>query len=324
MNTEIAENISKLLKKAQLPLATKIEPLGSGELNNSYRVTTGTSNYCIRIAKYEGKKGLQRENDALKRLPSGIGPEIIYFSVNTDPIATSWIIESYIEGVTPKRLTLAQFKDLGIKMAKIHSVPAPLKDIVDVGEVTGNKYEVWKYIMWSCRSFYTEEQILDSMPNQKLSDICRRSRLWLEQNSKVFENLTTKKMLHKDVTMSNLLVRGEEVFLIDWEFRDFGDPMVDFSTGFWELTELNNGKWRTVLSKDEETALYEGYRSGGGTLNEERIAIWRLSDMLGVAIFLSHRLEFTPPGTTSAQLDQYKTDFNNIINSLSQKYSFLK
>ncbi len=37
-------------------------------------------------------------------------------------------------------------------------------------------------------------------------------------------------LIHGDATPSNVLVDGQKINLIDWEFARFSDPMRDFST----------------------------------------------------------------------------------------------
>jgi aminoglycoside phosphotransferase (APT) family kinase protein len=237
---------------------------------------------------------------------------------DTSPIQNQWIIESFLPGETPGRLSLIQFNCLGSKLARVHAVNAPEHDVIDPGEVTGVKNNLWPYLVWCSRSFYTENQMLHELPDKRLMSLCRKARFWFEMRKPITERQQTKKLLHKDVTLSNLLVQGDEVFLIDWELRDFGDPMVDFATGFWDDIEFNRGKWRIVLSSLEKDALYNGYRLGGGIVDEERIDIFTTYDKLGAAVFLCHRIHSPPTDTTPEQASQYHEDFENIITSLQK------
>lgn len=311
--------IDQLLATAQLPALRTVRHLGVGELNNSYYVLGEDGHeYCVRIAKYKGKSGLRREADALSRLPEGISPRLVFKPVDEQPLDTLWLIESFLTGTTPQRLTLAQLGSFGRQLARVHSIDAPDHDIVDKGEVTGVKNDLWPYLVWCCRSFYTEDQMLHKLPDKRLLAICRKARQWFEVRKPIMQRQQTKKLLHKDITFSNLLIQDDKVFIIDWELRDFGDPMVDFATGFWNDIEFNRGKWRTVLTTEEKTALYDGYQQGGGVLDEERIAIFTTYDKLGAAIFLCYRLYSPPADITPQQTAQYQEDFDNIITSLQK------
>jgi aminoglycoside phosphotransferase (APT) family kinase protein len=313
---DIKTTINKLLGYAGLDKAVEVRHLGHGELNNSYYVRAGDHEYCVRIAKYDDHRGLAREADALGRVPVGIGPQLVHFSNQPEPIDHLWIIESYIDGVTPKRLNLEQFRSMGSKLARTHAVPAPDDDVVDKGEVTGVKTELWQQLAWNCRSFYTPAVILTGLPDVRITRLAQKIKLWLDGQQKLLDFPATGHLLHKDITPSNVLVKGDEAFLIDWELRGFGDPMADFPTGFWDI-ELNRGKWRIVLSDEERKALYGGYEAGGGVIDEPRIQLWMTFDKFGVAVFLCHRIHIPTDDTTPELQAQYREDLENIIRSLS-------
>ncbi len=312
--------INTLLSLAGLGQADKVRHLGHGELNNSYYVRIGDDEFCLRIAKYkDNPSGLAREADAISTLPKGIAPRLVYFSKQTDPSDCTWIIETYIEGSTPKRLTLNQLHSMGYKLAQTHTVPAPKHDVVDKGEATGNKSELWEYLSWCCRSFYPASVILTDLPDIRITRLAQKIKYWFDDQQKLLDFNQPKCLLHKDITPSNVLVNGDEVFLIDWEIRDFGDPMADFATGFWDI-ELNNGRWRIVLSLEESQALYHGYTEAGGVVDQARIETWVTFDKLGVAVFLCHRIHSPTQDTTPELQAQYRTDLEAIIASLSQKF----
>lgn len=310
--------INGLLRQAGLSKADEIRHLGHGELNNSYGVRVGSQRYCVRIAKYTDKSGLAREADALSRLPAGIGPRLVYFNPSGSIDDHLWIIESFIPGDTPKRLSLNQFKSMGKKLAQVHTVHAPSKDAVDDGEVTGTRKHLWDHLTWVCRAFYDEDTILNSLPDQRLSTLARSLKAWLDGREHSIDIPARKYLLHKDITPSNVLVQGDECYLIDWELRGFGDPMMEFGTGFWDF-DLHKGKWRIALSEAERAALYGGYTSGGGIIDEERIQVWTTLDKMGVALFLCYRIHTPTHDTTEALQHQYKIDLEAAIDSLQKE-----
>lgn len=312
--------INTLLKKAGLGEADEVRHLGHGELNNSYYAKVGADEYCVRVAKYDLKAGLAREADALARLPQGIAPRLVYFD-KSDALEGGrlWAVESFVAGDNPKRLSLEQFRSLGAKLAKVHAVKAPDHDIVDKGEVTNDKSDLWHYLTWTCRSMYTPRQILTDLPDQRVLRLAQKAKVWLDTQQKLLTFPEQKRMLHKDVTPSNMLVQGDETFLIDWEFRDFGDPMIDFSTGFWDM-ELNEGKWRITLTDEEWAAMFDGYRAAGGEVDEGRIRMWMTFDKMVVALFLCLRINSPTHDTTQELQAQYRKDLDNVIASLEQQF----
>lgn len=318
MSADLHDTIARIFEHAQLGVPDEIHHLGHGELNNSYRVKVSGLDYCLRMAKYDSK-GLAREADALRRLPFGIGPEVIYFSNDPGPIDKPWIIESFIDGSTPKRLNLKQFYSMGGKLAQTHTVPAPTTDVVSAGEVSTDKSQLWDYLAWCCRSFYPPSMILTNLPDIRLTRLAQKVKLWLDQQQDQLNFNVPKRLVHKDITPSNVLVVGDETFLIDWEIRDYGDPMVEFGTGFWDI-ELYDGKWRIVLTDEERDHLYAGYRDAGGTLNEAKIDVWTTFDKMGVAIFLCHRIHSPTEDTTPELQAHYHKDLEAIIHSLEQKF----
>jgi len=301
--------IRELLKYAGRGQASEIRSLGSGVHNDGYYAKVGSDEYCVRVARYVGKRGLIREADALKRLPEGIAPDLVYFSENTAPIDRLWSITTFIGGVSPKSLTLSQLESLGSKLAQIHAIPAPDHDVVDAGEVTGDKADLWKYLLWSCRSFYDPDE---AMPDDRLIELIPTLKQWFDKQQKTLRVPTTKYLLHKDVGVGNIIAKGDEVFIIDWEDREFGDPMSDFPTGFWDIEAAG----RIVLSLQERRALYGGYIAGGGVIDEDRIQMWMIFDKVVVALFFANRIYKPKKDATPEQIAEYRRELDKILTTL--------
>lgn len=309
MDNATQDKINQLLEYADLGRADEIRLLGSGVHNDGYYAKAGTREYCVRIARYEGKRGLIREADALKRLPKGVAPELVHFSEDTAPIDRLWSIATFIDGMRSKYLTLPQLKSLGSKLAQVHAIPAPDHDVVDEGEVTGDKTDLWKYLLWSCRSFYDPSE---TIPDEKLASLIPKIKQWFETQQKTLHVPTARYLLHKDVGVGNLITRGDEVFIIDWEDREFGDPMSDFPTGFWDIEAAG----RSVLSPEERQALYNGYSAGGGVIDEERIQMWMTFDKMVVVLFFANRIYKPKEDTKPEQLAEYHKELGKIIDSI--------
>jgi aminoglycoside phosphotransferase (APT) family kinase protein len=125
-----------------------------------------------------------------------------------------------------------------------------------------------------------------------------------------------KHLLHKDVGVGNIVAKGDEVFIIDWEDREFGDPMSDFATGFWDIAQAG----RTVLTEGERKALYDGYAAGGGIVDEGRIRLWVVFDKLVVALFFCNRIYQPKDDATKQQLAEYRQSLDEIVKSLRKEF----
>ena len=281
------------------------EPLGGGEINDTFRISYGENKAILRIAKHSDQNSLHQEARALKLLNSIQIPELIYFDENSRINGRQWILESYISGSSVNRLLVNQFNSLGVLLANIHSIKS--------GKVGIN---IWSCFLDECKMFGDEKFLLNH-PDPKLNELILFAR-------KVFERWQTQldevpeSLIHGDATPSNILVQNDTVSLIDWEFSKFKDPMAEFSTIFYDDMEYNQGKWRVHITNEEKEALYGGYTSAGGNIDENRVEFWMNFDKLGAAIFLYWRINQSEREASAEQKVQYRVDYDNLILSLQQ------
>jgi aminoglycoside phosphotransferase (APT) family kinase protein len=281
--------------------------LGGGEVNNTYKIETEGGRYILRVAKDIGQESLNAEARALRLLDSPHIPKLVYFDKNNRLENRLWILESYIKGAVSKRLSLVQFKNLGTLLAETHKVPA-----------IGFKVNLREQFLDACKSFGDERYLLNH-PNQVLKSYIKMAYKDFENKQPLY-NFIVPTLIHSDVTPSNILVDGDKVGLIDWEFSKFNDPMADFSTIYYEDMEYNKGKWRIKISPEEKQALFEGYKASGGTLDQERIDFWMRFDKLGAAIFLFWRIHQSTRVTSGDEIEQYTLDFDNLVSSLKSVF----
>lgn len=277
--------------------------LGGGEVNNTYKLNFPDKHLILRVAKDEGQSTLQYEARALELLNSPFIPKLIYFSEKHLIHNRLWILESYLPGEIQARLSPDQFYNLGQLLAMVH-------------QVTSNESGVnlKEQFVYACRAF-VDEDCLYNHPDPILQQLIRKAFGEFEELQPVYATVTPT-LIHQDATPSNILVDGNDVALIDWEFSKFNDPMCDFSTIYYEDMEYNRGKWRIQIREDEKLALFDGYRSAGGELDESRIKFWIRFDKLGAAIFLYWRLNQSTRTTHANEIAQYKHDYDNLISSL--------
>jgi len=284
------------------------KPLGGGELNNTYVLELSDEKVILRIAKYADQDSLYREAKALELIDLVHQvPRLIFFDRNEKINNRSWIIEGFIGGLSVDRLNLPQFSDLGELLAKIHQ-----------SSKQEDELHVWPKFLEACQSFGNEKYLINH-PDGVLQQLIEHARKTLFPAFQEQTSTITQSLIHGDTTPSNLLVEGSSVRLIDWELSSYSDPMAEFSTIYYEDIDYNNGKWRLKIKPEEKRKLFEGYESAGGRIDEARIRFWIIFDKLGAAIFLYWRIHNSGREADAKQLEQYRVDYKNIVNSLEHE-----
>lgn len=283
------------------------EPLGGGEVNDTYLLDFGERKTVLRIARREGQQTLKAEADALQML-AGVGniPELIYYDDACLINGRQWIMESQLPGTTAEHLTSVQFGNLGNLLSQVHKHQKP--------ETVG--VNAWERFLDSCKAFGDEQTLLNH-PDPLMNSLIKKGVGYFSDFQPKLEEVIPT-IIHSDATPSNILVDGDDVGLIDWEFAKYSDPMAEFSTVFYDDMEYNNGKWRIQITDEERLALFNGYRAGGGELDEDRVNFWMTHDKLGAAVFLYWRIYQSGHYASEQQLEQYGIDLDNLQSSLQK------
>lgn len=279
--------------------------LGGGEINNTYAFQLGSEELVLRIARYEDQSSLTREAHALGLLNISQVPKLVFFDATKRMHNRLWILESRAHGQAVERLTVAQFHNLGMLLAEVHQTKE---------EHTG--LNVWQKFLGANGAFGNEEKILHH-PDATLRRLITSAKAYFESRQSLFNEMIPA-LVHGDATPSNLLVEGDVVSLIDWEFSTFNDPMAEFSTIYYDDMDYNRGRWRVHISLDEREALYSGYQEAGGVIDSERIDLWMIFDKLGAALYLYWRLNESGRDSTDEQRAQYEFDLGNLTKSLEK------
>lgn len=281
------------------------EPLGGGEVNDTYLLDFGATKTVLRIARHEGQQTLKAEANALQLLERvGNIPSLIHYDDASLINGRQWIMESQLPGKTSERLTPLQFGNLGALLAQIHQHQKP--STVGVS--------AWVRFLDSCKAFGDEDTLL-SHPDPLMNSLIEKGYAYFADFQPKLEQIIPT-LIHSDATPSNILVDDDKVGLIDWEFAKYSDPMAEFSTVYYDDMEYNNGKWRIQITDDERSALFNGYRDGGGALDEDRVNFWMTHDKLGAAVFLYWRIHQSGHYASEQQLEQYKSDLAKLQESL--------
>lgn len=300
-----SDTITEALELAHINnYSGNFEALGGGEVNDTYKIHLQDGPIILRITKDEGQQTLANEARSLGLLDSEHIPKLLFFDKTKLVNNRFWILETYIPGKTVTHLSSAQFYCLGRLLADIHKTPAP-NDNVDLKEQFFNV----------CSAFGDEHKLMNH-PDPQIKTLVINAIQEFSLRQASFDHIKPA-LTHVDVTLSNILVDEDNVGLIDWEFSKFSDPMIDFSTFYYEDMQLNKGKWRIQIEPSEKADLFAGYESGGGNIDEDRIRFWIRFDKLGAVIFLYWRIYESPRYTTRAETDQYQEDLRNLMASLT-------
>ncbi len=283
------------------------QELGGGEVNDSVVLNLESGPVVLRLCRYDEFDHLHREATALGLLDSPSVPRVVYFDAADKINGKAWILESYVTGTKPGHLTIPQFASLGRLLARIHSVKAKYAEQADF----------WQDFVYSSKHFGTEQELIGH-PDERLRGLIKKAKPVFDAASHAAGTITPT-LAHLDPTPGNILVDGDEVKLIDWEFSRFKDPMADFAAGYYDDMELNQGKWRARLAPPERQALFDGYESAGGTIDHARLTTWVTLDKLKAATFLYWRLRQAKRTDTPAQTAQYEQDFAALLGSLESR-----
>lgn len=288
--------------------AGQFRPLGGGELNDTFLLVCDSGPVVLRVARYADEQGLRHEAKALSLLSVAGVPRLIYFNPEHKINNRTWILETGVSGTTVGRLSVKQFENLGKLLAKVHQV-----------EGDGEVIDPWEIFLNATKGFGDESYLL-SHPDLRLRTLIERAQQHFEKQALLFEQVSPR-LVHGDATPSNVLVSGDEVALIDWEFSRFNDPMAEFSTIYYDDIEYNQGKWRIKITPEERAALFTGYEAAGGTIALERLNFWMDHDKLGAAVFLYWRINESGRAADEAQMTQYVIDLENLTASLERSMS---
>jgi aminoglycoside phosphotransferase (APT) family kinase protein len=234
------------------------DKLGGGEMNDTFILDCGTKKAILRIAKHASTTTLQREADALRLLNLEQVPKLIFFDETKRIKDRLWIMESCVDGQSVGSLNLDQYKSFGKLLARVHKIVQSQAVEIDF----------WEEFLHDCVSFGNESYLLNH-PDAELSELIHKAHGYFRAQKAKF-GVIRKALAHGDATLSNVLVKDDEVALIDWELSRFKDPMADFATIYYPDMEYNKGRWRVHIKEGEQAALFEGYRQAGGIIDKRR------------------------------------------------------
>ncbi len=267
----------------------KRDPIHKGwSVDKKFKVTLDDGRaYLLRISpteKYENRRRLfvmQKKVEELevpmcRAVEFGVCDEGVY-SLQT------WIKGEDAETAIPK-LPLKEQYALGLRagrmIRKIHSIPAP-DGLPDWGEKFSNKIDR-KIKMY-------EECPLKFEGGQYLLDYIKKNRHLIHGRPQSFQ--------HGDFHIGNMMLSGGELYIIDFDRYDFGDPWEEF-----------NRVWSAEAAPEFARGTMDGYFEG----EEIPEKFWRL-----LALYVSNNILSSLPWAITFGEDEVEVMRNQAKNILS-------
>jgi thiamine kinase-like enzyme len=205
-----------------------VEPLGGGITNHNFKIVAGEEAFVVRIGGNDTTLlGIDRsvELEASRNAAAlGIGPEVVLFLEPEGCLVTRFV---------PGEAGLVTIEEAAFVLRRLHRGP-PIPGRFDSFRVVETYAKTAAAAGVEPPGAYAEAKLLaDRIEEQR------------------GEHVVTA--CHNDLLAANF-IRGEQLWLVDWEYAGMGDPAFDLAN-----FAVNNG-----LDEEGDVELLEAY--GGGDL----------------------------------------------------------
>ena len=217
----------------------KIELLGGGLTNVSYKVTVGSAAYALRLAGEGTSEYIDRiaeEHNARVAAEAGVGAEVIFFDATDGTMVTR-----FVEGVS-----MNAGGGFGLDSGAPVRAARALKRVHSLGRVFISRFDVFAAIdgyLDLLRGWRTP--VPEDYYEVRLR--ARAVRLALEVSPAALVPC------HNDPWPGNLLDADGRIYLIDWEYSGMNDPM-------WDLADLSV---EAGFGPEQDRTMMEAYHGIG-------------------------------------------------------------
>ena len=209
--------------------------IGQGHANLNLRVTVNQAqHFNLRIGyrsrkKAEGK--LQREIDALRLVPPGIGPRAFVIDLSRTYLPRPYSILEYLPGEVKTEWTDTDLEAHACTLAQLHR--AEFDQCGRPGYLTDARLDIvhrFEADLHSWQAYRPDLFDLDSV--QRLLPAIRHS---ITSRGKLFTDLCTFATVHGDLHPLNILFHDDHLYYIDWQWACVGDPAHDIAMIGWDV-----------------------------------------------------------------------------------------
>ena len=227
-----------------------VEPLTLGITNRNYRVEVGGNVYVIRLSGRDTELlGIDREAEhvaATAAASAGVAPEVVAYLPEQRALVTRFVVA---EPLTPERLEEDPILAAVITSVRaIHAMP-PIAAAFDVFAVVRDYRGIAASRRVAIPAEYDEAlRTADAIAAALAAAPSER------------------RPCHNDLLNANLLLQGERVVIVDYEYAGMGDVFFD----------LGNFSINNQISADAQTRLLEHYFGRATPANVARLQLFRI------------------------------------------------
>ena len=227
-----------------------VEALTLGITNRNFRVDVGGNTYVVRLSGRDTELlGIDREAEhlaATAAAAAGVAPEVVAYLPEQNALVTRFVVAEPLE---PERLEEDAILTAVVTAVRaIHAMP-PIASSFDVSRVVRDYREIA-----STRRIAIPGEYDDTL---RIADAIAAV---LPAGS------SEPRPCHNDLLNANLLLRGEQVIIVDYEYAGMGDVFFDLGN-----FSINNG-----ISEDAQTRLLEQYFGRTTPANLARLQLFRI------------------------------------------------
>lgn len=217
------DTVKKFLAQKQFPFLSKapdVQLLGNGAYNTTFVID---NDFVFRANTHRdsvGGHGLRSEHDILQVLPAGIAPKPYHLDDSCADFPVPYRIESFASGRVITDFTPHVLRMLAQHLIKVHSHKSRKS-----GPYPGIRAS---YSIGSTLQQFIAET--GDLPDFK--EIVAKAQEYVVywDNEMPLQEFS---LVHYDLNSDNMLLDGDTLTLVDWEYSEFGDPAVDFAVLFW-------------------------------------------------------------------------------------------
>jgi thiamine kinase-like enzyme len=233
----VKESIEQLIKQLRPEWVTRkiqISQIKGGITNELYLVEDSGEHYTVRIPGEKTDLFLDRDTE-IKNLRAlevtGVTPKVVDYKENS-----KIVIFEFIPG---RATTMEDFKDPKIREKTIASV----KKIHTSNVKLYNNFNVFNEIdrYFNLSKMYGD-YILKDYSIEKLLNLTNIIKKEIDKEQ------TKLVACHNDLLPGNIILSGEKVYIIDWEYGGMNDPCFDIADFIVEISDV-------ITSDDEEHIL---------------------------------------------------------------------
>jgi aminoglycoside phosphotransferase (APT) family kinase protein len=235
--------ILKICKKLKTELI-EYRFLSRGNHNENYLIHTKKGRFVLRIENNHQFSNLKTEYQFLKRINGKFAPKVYLFDSTKKIIKKHYLIEEFIYGKTPKKITLPIINKAARFYKQIHKTKS--KHLPKY--IKKHKYYslIESFNYHALANFRKHKDVLPKAIIKKLKPLYDETKIIIKENEEIFAKRKLFSLNHGDPSRRNIFIHNNEFKMIDWEFVSYTLPEWDLAFFIW-AHELNKSQTKIFL-----------------------------------------------------------------------------